>query len=69
LKIRVQYQDDTYDIVEDFALDQLVSSDKIKRFLRYSEGWVTIGLDPIRRSKGKNNYRGPQRRRACKRLQ
>jgi hypothetical protein len=45
--IRVRYQDDTYGMVDDSLLEQLISSGEIKEFLRTS-GWVRIGFDTIR---------------------
>ncbi len=45
--IRVQYKNDNYDTVAHFLLDELISSNKIKKFLR-SEGWVIPGINPIR---------------------
>lgn len=68
MKIRVQYKDGGYDIIEDYALDELIGSDMVGKFLRYSEGWVRVGIDPIRGSGG-GDYTGPERRRAVKHLQ
>jgi hypothetical protein len=59
--IRVMYFNDKYDMVMPFILDKLIASKKIKKFLR-SEGWATIGLDPVRGIGG--SYRGPERRKA-----
>lgn len=55
--IPVIYNDDSYDLVEDIVLNELIRSDRIKAFKR-SGGWVRIGEDPIR----KIEYRGPERR-------
>ena len=41
------------------SLDELIASEKITKFLR-TEGWATIGIDPIREKKRK--YKGPERR-------
>jgi len=45
--IKVIYQTDEIDVVESSQLDMLISSNKIKKFLRF-DGWVTVGIDPIR---------------------
>lgn len=55
--IPVIYADDSYDMVEDRMLNELIITNKIKAFKR-SSGWVRIGEDPIR----KIVYRGPERR-------
>ncbi|MEW6569961.1 MAG: GSU3473 family protein [Nitrospirota bacterium] len=57
--IEVVYNDNKHDMVDPFLLDELITSGKIKRFLR-SEGWATIGSDPIRGTGGL--YKGPERR-------
>jgi hypothetical protein len=59
--IRVLYQNDKYDYVADFVLDELIATGKVKKFQR-SDGWVTIGQDAIR-GVGGNRYGGPERRR------
>ena len=58
--IRVLYQDDRHDYVPAFRLDDLIAEGKIKKFYR-SDGWVTIGKDPIR-GMGGSRYGGPDRR-------
>jgi len=45
--IKVIYQTDEIDVVESSQLDMLISLNKIKKFLRF-DGWVTVGIDPIR---------------------
>jgi hypothetical protein len=45
--ITVQYKNGRTGRVEAYQLSHLICSQKIKKFLR-SEGWVTIGRDPIR---------------------
>ena len=62
--IKVMYQTNEIDMVESSQLDTLISSNKIKKFLR-SEGWVTVGIDPIRKE-SKVNYKGSERRQAAK---
>jgi len=58
--IRVLYEDDRHDYVPAFRLDDLISEGRIKKFYR-SDGWVTIGKDPIR-GMGGPRYGGPERR-------
>jgi len=58
--IKVMYQNNEIEMVEASRLDTLISSNKIKKFLR-SEGWVTVGIDPIR-EEGKVNDNGAERR-------
>ena len=60
--IKVMYQNNEIEMVEASQLDTLISSNKIKKFLR-SEGWVTVGIDPIRKE-SKVNYKGSERRQA-----
>ncbi len=55
--IPVIYSDDSYDMVEDFLLNELIVNNKIKAFKR-SSGWVRIGQDRVR----KIDYSGPERR-------
>ena len=55
--IPVIYADDSYDMVEDFQLNELIVNNKIKAFKR-SSGWVRIGQDRVR----KIDYSGPERR-------
>ena len=62
--IKVMYQNNEIEMVEAFLLDKLISSNKIKKFLR-SEGWVTVGIDPIRKE-SRVNYKGSERRQAAK---
>ena len=62
--IKVMYQNNEIEMVEACQLDTLISSNKIKKFLR-SEGWVTVGIDPIRKEK-RVNYKGSERRQAAK---
>lgn len=57
--VKVLCQNNEYGIVNPTLLDELISSGKIKMFLR-SEGWATIGIDPIRGTGG--YYSGQDRR-------
>ncbi len=56
----VQYHNSKYDMVKTSVLDELIQSGKIEKFYR-SEGWVTIGVDPVR-GQGGGTYQGPERR-------
>lgn len=47
MNIQVCYPDNRIDIINDNILDTLIESKKIIKFRR-GEGWVTIGVDPIR---------------------
>ena len=58
--IRVMYRDNTYDMVKDIVLDDLVQSKKILKFYRAGR-WAVIGSDPIRGMGG--NDTGYRRRR------
>jgi len=51
--IKVMYQDGKIEETENYQLDALIASNKIKKFQR-SGKWVTIGVDPIR--EGKEDY-------------
>ena len=48
--IKVMYKNGTIGEIESHHLDDLIHSNKIKKFQR-SSGWVTPGLDPIREVK------------------
>jgi len=59
--IRVQYQNDKFDYVNEFTLARLINTEEIKKLYRPSdEEWVTIGADPVRGTGG--HYAGPERR-------
>ncbi len=57
--VKVVYQNDTLDEIEPSLLDELISSHKIKRFLR-SEGWASVATSRLRGQGG--TYAGPERR-------
>jgi hypothetical protein len=59
--IHVVRVDNRYDYVKDFVLDNLIESKGIIKFKRRT-GWVTIGVDPIRRSHRDNAFHGSDRR-------
>ncbi len=58
--IPVIYRDNEMDLVDPSHLNELISSNKIKKFLR-SEGWVAISMGRIRRG-GRHKYLGLERR-------
>ena len=59
--LRVQYQDSRYDYVNAAALDKLIVSKQITRFLRVSQNeWVGVEREPIRGIS--SPYVGPERR-------
>ena len=59
--IHVVRVDNRYDYVKDFVLDSLIESKGIIKFKRRT-GWVTIGVDPIRRSHRDSSFDGSDRR-------
>jgi hypothetical protein len=58
-EIEVIYNNNKRGILKSYQLDKLIELGKIKKFRR-SDGWVTVGVDPIRGNGG--NYDGPERR-------
>jgi hypothetical protein len=46
--IKVIYQTNEIDVVESSQLDTLISSNRIKKFLRF-DGWVNVGIDQTRK--------------------
>lgn len=63
--VTVVWQNNKMGLVADSQLDQLISSNKIKKFLR-SEGWVMVTGDPIRKGKG-HHYDGQEKRQRVRR--
>ncbi len=59
--IRVKYPDGSYDMVKDFRLDDLIETETIHSFKR-SEGWVVLGVDPVRQPHSQKFYPGHDRR-------
>lgn len=49
MSIKVMYTNGKTETVENFKLDDLIASGKIKKFRR-SDGWVIVGKDPIRKA-------------------
>jgi hypothetical protein len=58
------YKNNEIGMVEASQLDTLISSNKIKKFLR-SEGWATVGNDPIKKE-SRVYYKESERRQAVK---
>ena len=52
--IQVHYPDNSFDYVDDRMLCTLIESKEIYRFKR-SSGWVTVGIDPLRKCPRKNH--------------
>jgi fructose-1,6-bisphosphatase len=48
--IQVVRNNNYYDYIQDFMLDNLIAAHEIVKFKR-GTGWVTIGTHPIRKSK------------------
>ena len=61
--IRVIYQNQRYDFVKAFRLDEFIETGAIALFLCRS-GWVRVGLDPIRATTTDSSYtyKGKERR-------
>lgn len=58
--VRVRYSDDSYDMLKPWRLQEFIAAGRVAAFLR-SDGWVTVGRDPVRRGGGRG-YPGPDRR-------
>ncbi len=59
--IKVQYKDNTFGDVAADALDHLIASGSIVAFRR-RDGWVEVGIDPLRRQGAPAEYAGEERR-------
>lgn len=59
--IQVKYRDGVVDMVQAYMLQYLLAANRVLQFKR-SDGWVTVGVDPLR-GPGPGNYTGPERRR------
>ena len=46
-----------------YWLEEMITAKRINRFRR-SDGWVTVGVDPVRGTKPGFSYPGPERRRS-----
>ena len=53
--INVLYENNTYGMIKSTRLEEFIASKTITKFFR-SSGWVTIGVDPTRKTS-----RGPLR--------
>jgi len=62
MSIKVMYTNGKTGTVENYQLDDLIASGKIKKFRR-SDGWVFVGKDPIR--KADNVEKKPKRRQSA----
>ena len=49
MTINVLYKDNTFGVITRKRLDEFIVSGSITKFFR-STGWVTIGVDPIRKT-------------------
>jgi hypothetical protein len=59
--IEVQFQDGSHAFVDDFSLEDLIQSRRIKEFYRPSEmRWIVVAGGAIRKSQG--GYQGLERR-------
>src|SRR5208337_566228 len=55
MPVKVIYENE----IEPSLLDELIALNKVRKFLR-SDGWATVGIDPIRGYGG--SYKGSERR-------
>jgi hypothetical protein len=63
MTVRVVYHNNSYDMISAFILQLGIECNKIKMFYRDSERrWITVGVDPVRKSRGGYFYEGPDRR-------
>jgi len=67
--VLVRYDDENYDIVEDYCLEYLIVTGKVVEFSR-SDRWVKVGTEPVREKHyigecypKTTGYTGPERRR------
>lgn len=58
--VSVIYQDGMMDMVNPIVLQGLIEGDEIVKFQR-AEGWVYVGIDPVR-TIVRSNYQGQERR-------
>ena len=58
--VRVKYLDGSQELVRPSLLQYLIETERIREFER-RDGWVVIGVDPVRCSRPKI-YSGPERR-------
>ena len=56
--VQVEFTDNHYDFITGRMLDSLLDSNKVAKFKRIS-GWVTVGVDHLRKTKRENTSRYP----------
>ncbi len=61
MNMRVVYMDNKEGIIDSVLLDQMISANKIRMFMR-SDGWAMVGINPVRGAGG--TYEGLDRRAA-----
>jgi len=61
--IRVEMKDGSICRMAVKAFNLFLAQDKIVKFER-ADGWVTVGIDPLRDVSARNQYDGPERRMA-----
>ena len=59
MNMKVVYMDNKEGTIDSAMLDQMISVNRIKMFMR-SDGWTMVGINPIRGMGG--NYDGAERR-------
>lgn len=59
--VHVVYHDEKHDFIKDTRLNEFIEAGKIARFLR-SDGWVSVGVDPVRTNPPDFAYSGIERR-------
>lgn len=60
--IHIVRSDNHYDYVKEFLLSDLIEAQGIVKFKRSTTGWVTLGIDPIRKGKPASVFSGTERR-------
>lgn len=64
MKVMVRYDDESYDIVEDYCLEYLIRTGNITEFCR-TDKWIKIGIDRIREDGlSYDKYQDQERRKA-----
>ncbi len=61
MMIRIRYSDGRFDMVKAARLDHLIETEQIEGFKR-ANGWITLGVDPVRNKMFTNYYPGTERR-------
>jgi hypothetical protein len=56
--VRVAYDGNHYDYITDTTLDNLIESKKISKLKRIT-GWITVGVDPVRKSRRDHTFKYP----------